>query len=223
MDYGNDAEVSYIEANLRLRNKFYHDIPKVMEMNVDSFAAWLAALHECIAYKYAYPGEFPLPRDVTTHTIIIKNEVTPLAKKYNDPYASGATKGPVFDGFPADALPTDTVDGPNIVHHYPVQKYSSLYLREAHATLKQLTNTTETGGEMYVQKVAYLLQVLVNLHLFVNINMSLYMNIANAMLDIGGIAGMEHGILDFVAMRLQPVAFHAYFVDELHRLNDGNS
>jgi len=56
----------------------------------------------------------------------------------------------------------------------------------------------------------------INMHMFENVNQSLFTNQANAMLKLLGLKPIEHGILDFVAMRLQPKNFLNYFIDEVN-------
>jgi hypothetical protein len=80
--------------------------------------------------------------------------------------------------------------------------------------LKSLLRTDAFANqEEYVHKVARFFQLLINLHLFAAVNVSLYMNMADGLLEIAGLRGIEHGMVDFVAFRLQPDSFERYFYD----------
>lgn len=216
VDYNNPLEMKYLEANLRVRSKFYAELPEVLEMDISEFRQWIESLHEAMRYQYTYTGIFP--RFTDTHTPIVKLEVIPLAEEYNDPYFTLETQGPNFLELPRGAQPRDVLVGEIIYHHYPGLEYAEEYLNVILKSLKEILGFRLTRGQ-YVRKVAHIYQLLTNLHLFVNINSSLYMNITNGLLEIAGIKGIEHGILDFVGMRLQPENFQAYFFDELKEAN----
>lgn len=214
IDYANKQEVDYLNANIRIRERLYLDFIDVLAMDADEFENWLRELHRKMAYKYVFEGNFP--RHVATHTPIVRGVVQSVAKQYNDPYKNGLSKGPHFNNIPAYALPRDVVNSEGLIdHYYPELEWRSFYLEEARKTLVSIITSSSVGDNEYLENIAYLFQVLINLHLFVNINGSLYMNMVNALLEIGGRQGIEHGILDFVCMRLQPETFSEYFIDQL--------
>lgn len=210
----NDVQaISYVKANLRIRRRLYREIPEIPQMSIDDFYHWLRDLHSDMTYKTTYEGNFP--RNVPTHTAIVNAEVKPIAKKYRDPYWTGITQGPNFSGIPPEMLPRDVQEGDVISHYYPLLEHKVFYLEAAHKLFCEIVTHSDVGSRDYLKKVACLFQILINLHLFVNINNSLYMNITNAFLEIADINGIEHGILDFVAMRLQPDTFSKYFLDKV--------
>jgi|GEM_PF-2417849 len=206
--------VRYIEANIRIRRRLYHEIPGVLEMGMGDFESWLRDLHSDMTYKATYEGNFP--RNVPTHTVIVNAEVKPIAEQYGDPYFTGEANGPKFKGIPPYMLPRDEKEGGLISHYYPLLEYKTFYLKAAHNVFCDIVTHPIVGCDDYFKKVAYLFQILINLHLFVNVNNSLYMNIVNAFLEIAGTNGIEHGILDFVGMRLQPDRFSEYFLDQIN-------
>lgn len=213
VDFDNVLETRYLEVNIEIRKRLFAEMPQVLKMNVKDFEQWLRSLHADMIYKHVYEGNFP--RNVPTHTPIVRAEIIPIASLYNDPYAFGRTKGPNFAHIPAAALPKDLEEGDIINHYYPLLQYKDAYLKAAHKVFCSIVIHSKPGSIDYLRKVSYLFQLLINLHLFVNINSSLYMNLVNALLEVGGISGIEHGLLDFVAMRLQPDTFAAYFIDQL--------
>lgn len=217
IDYTNEADRIYLEANARVRARIYRELPQVVNLDVALFRQWLTELRHELAYKKLISDAFPEPkrRRVPTHSPVVKRAVLAIAKTYGDPYVTGQTAGPVFPGFPAAALPVDKLEDGEVVHYYPAAEYADLYLSEALKTLRSVIGSSNPGGEECLRHTGYLLQLLANLHLFITINTSLYMNLVDALLEVSGRAGIKHGILDFVAMRLQPAAFFAYFRDQL--------
>jgi hypothetical protein len=214
IDYANKQEADYLNANIRIRERLYLDFIDVPEMNIDEFEKWLRELHQKMAYKYVFEGNFP--RHVATHTPIVRGVVQSVAEQYNDLYKNGLSEGPHFNNIPAYAFPRDVVNSEGLIdHYYPELEWRSFYLEEARKTLVSIITSPSVGDDEYLENIAYLFQVLINLHLFVNINSSLYMNMVNALLEIAGRKGVEHGILDFVCMRLQPETFSRYFIDQL--------
>ena len=216
VDYDNPAEVAYIRSNLETRRAFYQGLLLARHMDTDAFRHWLEQLRRTLEYQ---PIENWLHKKFSTpaHSLIVQAEIRPIAKTYQDPYASGLQQGPNFSGFPPEALPADKEQDGLIYHLYPTLDYSELYFSHALEVLKRLLGDAYTSERAYIYDVAYFFQLLVNLHYFAAINASLYMNMANGMLDLGGIGGVEHGIVDFVALRLQPSTFQKYFYDEVKR------
>ena len=213
VDYNNPEEVSYLQSSINTRRKFYSGLLGIGAMDVTAFCQWLEQLRRAIAYRPT--NEWLHQRFATTaHSEVVQAEVLPIAQKYNDPYARGEARGPTFPHFPKSALPYDIVETGKIDHHYPTLNYSDLYLSAALETLKKLLST-DLDKEAYIFAVAYFYQLLINLHYFAAMNASLYMNMANGLLEIAGVKGIENGIIDFVALRLQPDNFEKFFYDEV--------
>jgi hypothetical protein len=207
-------EHQYLLVHLDTRRAFYEGLADVPSMNVDDFRNWLETLRAQLEYRKV---ESVLHEKSITdkHTKIITQEVMPLAKKYEDPYYLGNAHGPILAHFPKESLPYDEVKDGAYYHHYPSLDYADLYLGEALTTLKSLLAEEPSDTREYTYKIAHFFQVLINLHLFAAVNVSLYMNMADGLLELMDIEGIEHGILDFVAFRLQPETFQEYFYDSV--------
>ncbi len=213
--YKTPQEHKYLLAHLDARRAFYDGLLDVPSMELADFRLWLETLRCLLEYR---KQESTLHEKSVTdkHTEIVREQVIPLAKKYHDPYATGAASGPVFAGFPKASLPYDETKDGRIYHHYPSLDYTDEYLGEALDTLKEALREDEIDDrEAYIRHIAYFFQVLINLHLFAAVNSSLYMNLCDGLLEIGGLEGVEHGILDFVAFRFQPETFQDYFYDSV--------
>jgi hypothetical protein len=211
--YKTPGERKYLLAHLDTRRAFYEALTDVDHMNLDEFRNWLDVLRALLEYR---KSESALHEKSITdkHTKIVTEQVVPLAKKYDDPYFTGDSQGPVFDGLPSESLPYDEKRGDLVYHHYPSLEYADIYLEKALEELKTLLHTDAFADQKeYVHKVARFFQLLINLHLFAAVNASLYMNMADGLLEIAGLRGIEHGLTDFVAFRLQPDSFERYFYD----------
>ena len=119
------------------------------------------------------------------------------------------------NGLPKDVWQNDAV----VYHHYPNPKYIHQYLSMLKKILQKITGYTDCSGNILLSSIALYYQYAINTHLFENINQSLFANQMNALLQLFGYNPIEHGILDFVAMRLQPENFVTYFIDEVKRVN----
>ena len=208
------AEELYLRANRDARLSFYEHLGEVESMDLPDFLYWLETLRCLIEYR-AVPSQQHECGCTAAHSEVVQEQVIPLAATYNDPYVNQKAFGPIFKDFPKEALPRDKAIGTKIHHHYPPLEYQDVYIGEALTTLKRIVSNKHAGSKDYVYDVAYFFQLLINLHLFAAINMSLYMNMANGLLEIAGLTGISHGILDFVAFRLQPENFQRYFYSQV--------
>jgi hypothetical protein len=219
VQYDNPREVEYLHANLRLRQAFYDGLPRVARMDLGQFEAWLEALHATMRYPEPPSHQQPIRFGDTIHSAVVMDQILPLAFFYDDPYLEVDITGPQFEGIPSHLLPTDSVDrkASTVIHNYPpLAEARPYYLGQALGTLQELLVTDPfDDAEQYIRHTNRFLQLLVNYHKFPAINMSMYMNMTNGLLTIARQPGMEHGILDFAAMRLQPDNFHRYFLSEL--------
>lgn len=213
VQYSNHDEARYLKANINTRKLFYNSLLMVETMSVIDFTAWLGRLHKSMQYRKV-DGLVKRQLFTERHASIVKKNVLPIAEVYGDSYNS-IGGGPIFKGIPPMMLPRDEIENGKIVHFYPdPEKCSDVYLRLALAVLKDLLASHYANKEEYVYKVAYFLQLLVNLHRFLAVNFSLYMNMANGLLELIGIDGIPHGLIDYVALRLQPESFQRYFYDQ---------
>jgi hypothetical protein len=217
IDYANPAAVNLLQANIDVRHVVYTKLRCGDLEDATSFKQWLIDLRSMMEYRPTEDWKLSI-HATSTHTEIVLQDVIHIAKRYDDPYAEMASAGPIFDKFPDEALPIDTWKADSITHTYPPLEYSDYYFEAALHQLKKLQIITQ-DQKSYIHGVARLYQLLVNLHYFPSINTSLYMNIANGLLEIVGLRGVEHGIKDFVAMRLQPSNYQRYFHDEVMQRN----
>lgn len=213
IDYGNQGEVDLLLVNINIRNQIYTTLQNNVPKSTADFQKWIIYLRSKMEYRPTEEWKLDI-HATTTHTDIIKQDVIRVAREYNDPYAKEIVGGPVFTDFPDEAQPKDEVDGEYIRHTYPSLEYKDIYFEAAHLQLLDLLNSAHTK-QSYIHGIAYLYQLLINLHYFPSINTSLYMNISNGLLEIAGIKGIDHGIKDFVAMRLQPNNYKKYFYNEV--------
>lgn len=214
IDYTNATAVNLLLANISVRQALYDTLREGGIEDAVSFRQWLIDLRSMMEYRPTEEWKLSV-HATTTHTDIVLQDVIPIAKLYDDPYSpQSASAGPVFDNIPREALPIDVRDGGCITHTYPSLDYCDYYFEAALRQLNKL-QTIANDQKSYIHSVAHLYQLLVNLHYFPSINTSLYMNIANGLLELVGLQGVEHGIKDFVAMRLQPSNYQQYFHDEV--------
>jgi hypothetical protein len=210
--YRSPEEHRYLLAHLDTRRAFYEGLLDVPGMSTNDFREWLEVLRALLEYR---KSESALHEKSVTdkHTRIVTEQVLPIAKKYSDPYYVGEQTGPQFAGFPKESLPYDERKDDVIYHHYPSLDYTDTYLSHALGLLKEILAGDLSERDEYVFRIARFFQTLINLHLFAAVNVSLYMNMADGLLEIAGLHGIEHGIVDFVAFRLQPENFEKYFYD----------
>jgi hypothetical protein len=222
VDYASGKEPPYLLANIQTRKSFYEGLPAVATMCSVQFCQWLDTLRRTLDYRPTTCWLHVAFMPTTRHTKVVRQDVMAIAVRYHDPYNPfAAINGPYFPGFPAAAQPYDTVAEGLIYHHYPSMDYADIYLQRALDILKQVLSADIANRTKYCETVADFYQALTNLQYFKAINASLYMNLANGLLELAGLQGIEHGIIDFVALRLQPENFRHYFYDEImsHQTN----
>lgn len=219
VDYSKPQELAYLEVCLDVRQALYAELTTLTAIDLARFGAMLVRFHDLMHQRLDYhPRHEWLHHTFTSsaHTPLVQQQVMPIARHYRDPYVTGKSCGPELPGIPAAGQPRDESDGQTITHHYPSLDFADAYLSQALTSLQKLP-TLLADRNAYIHEVANILQYLNNLHLFAGINSSLYMNIANGLLEIAGITGIEHGIVDFVSMRLQPANFQQYFLDQVSK------
>lgn len=101
----------------------------------------------------------------------------------------------------------------NLVRNYPEAGFIGKYMRIASEVFNEYLETPANNQIESVRKIAELHQILADAHPFEAVNQSLAMNLANAMLEMRGIAGVPHGITDAIAMHLDPIDYQRYFVE----------
>lgn len=205
-DLASKEQFRLIKSSINHEKAFLSGLKNRSFINVRS---WLIKLHKIQAYK-GKEGKTLTARRVSRgeHSQIVKLAVLPLAKKYHDPYTNKGTQIVNLPGINPAGLPMDIWKNKQVIHYYPSPKYFDEYLQMMKKKLEEKTT---------IKSIANYYQYGINMHMFENINQSLFANQANAMLKLLGLKPIEHGIIDFVAMRLQPKNFADYFIDEVKR------
>ncbi|MDO8638166.1 MAG: hypothetical protein Q7R43_01210 [Candidatus Daviesbacteria bacterium] len=191
------------------------------------FKTWLQELHIKQSYK-GTGGDLIEGRPIAggAHTPVVEDEVIPIAKKYGDPYTVDPKKRNIvqLSGIDQKGLPYDqwTQNNEFVIHYYPDSKYYDMYLTQMEKSLDKYNQAISSGNsQASLNAIAEYYQYGVNARMFEQTNQALFANQANAMLTQIGLKAPEQGILDFVAMRLQPKNFAKYFTDEVGRVNPG--
>lgn len=139
-----------------------------------------------------------------------------MAQKYNDPYINKGTQVVHLPKIDLKGCPMDKWKNNQVIHYYPDPKYFDQYLQIMKSKLEQFVlRINHKVDKKTLGIIANYYQYGINMHMFEDINQSLFANQANAMLKLLGLRPIEHGIIDFVAMRLQPENFSKYFIDEV--------
>jgi hypothetical protein len=141
-------------------------------------------------------------------------EVAQIAKKYGDSYKTGDVSIVNLKGINKSDLPYNI----GTQHHYPkgtsLNSYYTQMQRTAKEALELINN--KAPKEQILKKIAEHYQYAANARPYEQINNSLFMNEVNTLLQKAGLNTMPHGIMDHVAMRLQPDKFEKYFVDQYY-------
>lgn len=208
------SDISLIKAAIRQNKAFAQGIVNQSYLN---FKPWLIKLHKKQIYngqqvKIATKKRFAL----IIHSRIVLDAIIPLAIKYNDPYINRNTQKVCLPQIDNEGFPVDIWQNKNEVsHYYPDPKFIDQYLKAMKELLQAIVANSDISQEDLLSKIALYYQYAINTHMFENINQSLFANQVNVLLQVFGYKPINHGILDFVALRFQPVNFIKYFVDEV--------
>lgn len=211
-DLHNSSNVSYLTTVINQQRDF---IKGLINGNITDFMLWIISLHKKQIYtghaiKVSSRQRFAL----IMHSRVVLGTVIPLAKKYQDPYRNTKTQVVYFPEIDKEGLPIDVwVNEKDVFHYYPKPKYYPQYLSVMEKTLQDIL--TISSKEELLVKIATYYQYAISTHMFENVNQSLFANQVNALLQVFGYKPINHGALDFVAMRFQPQNFVRYFIDEV--------
>lgn len=184
---------------------------------------WLIKLHKKQAYK-GIGGKLLTKKRTSRgeHSSMVKKIIIPLAKKYSDPYANKTTQKVKLSGINFYALPKDRWININIVwHYYPDPIFYEQYLCIMQKKIGELVIKLSDNMNIkdLLTDISQYYQYGINMHMFEDINQSLFVNQVNSLLMLMNLNPINHGILDFVAMRFQPKNFTKYFIDEVKKRN----
>ncbi len=209
----NSNDVIYVKTAIDQQRNF---IQGLINQDIKDFKVWLISLHKKQIYngndiKIAVRRRFAL----IIHSRVVLDAVIPLAVKYHDPYINKRIQFVYLPKIAKKGLPKDVwYNEKEVFHYYPDPRFLPQYLSMIEEILQQIITMPYVGKEL-LSKIALYYQYAINTHMFENINQSLFANQMNALLQVFGFEPINHGILDFVAMRLQPVNFVKYFIDEV--------
>lgn len=213
-DLSDKLQLTLINASIKHEQAFLSGLNNGTFKNLKQ---WLIQLH-CKQSYFGVGGQMLLKRRMSQgeHSQVIIRSVLSLARKYNDPYTKRGTQIVHLPGIDSHSCPMDKWKGDRVTHYYPDPKYFNQYLKVMKNKLKQfILKKDRKADKKTLEIIASYYQYGINMHMFENVNQSLFANQANAMLRLLGLKPIEHGIIDFVAMRLQPKAFYNYFLDEV--------
>ena len=219
-DLNNKKQLDLIRSSIEHEKAFLYGLE---HKSLENLKEWLTKLHK--KQIYIGNGAQILSRRLISrgeHSQIVKDSILTLAQKYGDPYTNTGTQIIYLPGIDPKGCPMDKWKNKSkVVHYYPGPKYFDQYLEIMKNKLKKFILKTPTAPDKKILvTIANYYQYAINIHLFKNINQSLFANQANAMLKQIGLKPIEHGILDFAAMRLQPQNFAKYFIEEVKRVSD---
>lgn len=227
-DLNDPSVVSYLQHTLDAREDFLAGLSGGRAGGtVDEFKAWIVELHQKQAYKPSQkPGE--LLQGITKsggtgQTPIVLQDVVEIAEKYGDSFAIAIKDPPpgrnyklILPEIDPTGWPQDIIRGDTVEHLYPPSISYDSYFGAMQAKLNKLQSIgLDAPIEAQLKTIAEFYQYAINARMFTEVNQSLYMNMVNGLLKERGLKPIEHGILDFVAMRLQPDNFARYFSDEV--------
>lgn len=219
-----DADVRFLRANIRGARFFLESFPQIRRgLSNKKFFEWYIQLHKKQTYTPSMGGKI-LTKQIANkeaHTPMVADDVCRLAKKYNDPYTDHGTQILTLAHIPTEGLPKDIWSNSTVIHVYPDPRYYPYYIRMINKTLTDAIHLI-TSAYSLKEKLAVLAlfyQYAVNSRMFKKTNHSLALNVCNTFLRELGLHVIESGILDFVAMRLRPTGFAAYFIEEVARVN----
>lgn len=216
----------YLRNSIDMKATFIHDFkPDLFHGNMHYFIEWLKKLHRLQAYKGTAGKLDKTQRNygASAHTPIILLDVIPLAKKYKDPYINKGKQTLYLNDIPLGGLPYDmwNEQGTIAYHYYPPMHYFHFYIKKIQECLYQINHCNEnTPLRSYLDHVAEFYQYAINARMFEKVNHSLFTNIVNCLIERVECKPIGQGIVDFVALRLQPVHFKQFFYDEVTRNGD---
>ena len=214
-DLTNKNDIYLINASIKQIRAF---IQGLINQDFKDYKTWLKTLHRKQIYNKNEIGTITRRRfALIIHSRIVLNAVIPLTVKYHDPYTNKGVQIIYLPKVDKEGLPKDIWENEKeVFHYYPDPKFLNQYLEVMQEKLQDIiTSNSEISDHKLLSSIASYYQYGINTHMFENINQSLFANQMNALLQVFGYNPINHGILDFVAMRLQPVNFVKYFINEV--------
>lgn len=217
-DINDKLQLALITSSIKQEQAF---LSGLNDRSFRSLRKWLIRLHRKQSY-FGEKAQILRERRVSRgeHTQVVIGSILSLAQKYNDSYTNKGTQMIHLPGIDPNSYPMDKWKNNQVIHFYPDPKYFDQYLKIMKSKLEQFVLKMDRKVDQGILEIiASYYQYGVNMHMFENVNQSLFANQANAMLKLLGLKPIEHGIIDFVAMRLQPENFKKYFIDEVNFFN----
>lgn len=217
-DTNDNLQLTFIHASIKHEDAF---LTGLYNQSFKNFKQWLIKLHRIQSY-FGTAGQILSKRRISEgeHTQVVVGSIPVLANKYNDPYTNKGVHIVYLPGIDTKGCPKDEWKNGQVFHFYPDPKFHNQYLQAMKKKLVQFISRTDKKADRKIIKIiANYYQYGINMHMFENVNQSLFGNQANAMLKLLGLKPIEHGIMDFAAIRLQYKNFEKYFLNEVERLN----
>src|SRR3989338_1091386 len=198
-DLTNEEHVSLIKRSIEQEKYF---LLSLTNKGFQNNRTWLIELHKKQAYK-GKGGKLLAEKRTSQgeHSAMVKQIIIPLAKKYSDPYTDKDTQVVALSGICFDALPKDCwITNNEVWHYYPDPIYYKQYLQMMQKKLKELV--IKLSDDMNIMEILTIIglyyQYGINMHMFENVNQSLFINQINSLLMLLGLKPVNHGVLDLI-------------------------
>lgn len=162
------------------------------------------------------------PSGVTFNTHFVEEALDRIAAQLGDGYLQSKERTIEVEGIEPSFWPQIEHHHYGTLYVYPPTNAVRQAFRSAQSHLATLLGLgADAPAERIVQEIGQTYYYWMFSHPFGDLNHSLFMNAANALLELHGLKGIEHGIIDFATLGLSPKTFTAYFQAEVARQNRG--
>ena len=154
---------------------------------------------------YVAPGEIRKGEWYRNNYQDESREVEKIAMRIGSSFRLATLRQVGLFGISSDAQPMNV----NGAHFYPGGSRLPEYFAQMQRVISEfmLLEPGKADPIVVIDKIAEFYQYASNARPFTQINNSVFMNMANAMLEMHGLAGIPHGILDHIAQRIEPEKF----------------
>ncbi len=215
-DLADEGTRAYLRASLRCREQILATWRQPEALgSFDQFNSWLDGLHAVQRYKGRGSRQ---DSSIIMSIGGLDDALVKVSAKFRDGFVERAERTS-----PGVSLPGARLSrwADHLFYRSPSLARRERYLQAAWFQLRRLAAPGEMPLEERVDRIARMFFLLNATHLYEEVNLSLFMNLANALLEDAGLRGIEHGILDFVGMSLSSRTAIAHFRQEVARANPG--
>jgi len=219
---GDQSLGKYFISQTQARKVFIEGVRDGRYIDYPEFRDWMDEIHVAGAgYRAnANPGRVRFGNQPIHSKRVSESEnIERLSKVLFDDHEF---TGPLYSASSDDVIKVRLANIPDdaqpfnigAMHYYPAGDDLDIYFKEMHRTFNEfMTLPAGTDKEVVVKAVAEYYQYAINARPYYQVNQSIFMNQVNGMLEAHGISGVEHGLLDHAAHRLQPEQFQQFFRD----------